>query len=112
MKSETADGKATVADFSNGADGSKEVEVSYTFDYKVYESLAEAQADFSNSDLVNLCNQRTKGTANSGARQKAISPYAQDPNSTAAIRDRMVKDAIKLGKSKEDAETFVDSLLA
>jgi hypothetical protein len=112
MKNETGEGKATVADYSNGADGSKEVEVSYTFDYEVFETLAEVQDKFSNADIINLANQRTKGTANSGARQKAIAPYAQDPNAPAAIRERMIKDAQKLGKSLADATTFVDSLLA
>jgi len=112
MKNETAEGKATVADFSNGKDGSTEIEVSYSFDYKEYESLAEVQEQFSNAELVNLANQRTKGTANSGARQKAIAPYAQDPKSRAAVREQMIKLAMSQGKTKEVAEKFVDSLLS
>lgn len=112
MKNESASGTATVQDYSNGADGSKEVTVNYTYDFKVLETKSELEDEFSSADLINLANARLKSTANSGSRQKAIAPYAQDPNSTEAIRDRMVKDAMKLGKSKSDAETFVDSLLA
>lgn len=112
MKSEKADGKATVKDFSNGADGSNEVEVPYSYEYNVLESAAELANEFSPAQLLELANARIKSTANSGARQKAIAPYAQDPNSNAAIRERMIKDAQKLGKTREAAEAFVDSLMA
>lgn len=112
MKTETATGSATVQDFSEGKNGSAEVTVPYSYEYKVLENGAELAQEFAPADLVSLANARLKSTANSGARQKAIAPFAQDPNSPAAIRDRMVKDAQKLGKSLADAETFVDSLLA
>lgn len=112
MKKETETGKATVKDYSDGKDGSTEVDVQYSYEYDILESAAEVANQFAPADLLNLANARLKSTSNSGARQKAIAPYAQDPNSNAAIRERMVKDAMKLGKSKEAAETFVDSLLA
>ena len=112
MKSEKADGKAVVKDFSTGADGSLEVEVPYSYEYNILENDTELRNEFSPKDLLDLANARLKSTANSGARQKAISPYAQDPNAPAAIRERMVKDAMKLGKTKEAAEAFVDSLLS
>ncbi|SRR5258708_27694118 len=111
MKTEKADGKATVQDFSNGSDGSKSVEVEYSFEYNILENATELSNEFAPAELLALANARVKSTANSGARQKAIAPYAQDPNSTPAIRERMVKDAMKLGKTKEQAEAFVDSLL-
>jgi len=112
MKHENGSGEATVKDFSNGADGSKEVTVSYTFEYDVLETTTEMSEKFAPADLINLANARLKSTANSGARQKAIAPYAQDPNSPAAIRESMIKDAMKLGKTKEQATAFVDSLMA
>lgn len=112
MKTEKANATATVKDFSNGQDGTKEIEVPYNFEYDVLESAAEVAEKFAPEELRNLCNARIKSTANSGARQQAIAPYAQDPNSVAAIRERMVKDAMKLNKTREQAETFVDSLLS
>ena len=112
MKHENGTGEATVKDFSNGADGSKEITVKYDFDYDVLETAAELADKFAPADLINLANARLKSTANSGARQKAIAPYAQDPNSPAAIRESMIKDAMKLGKTKEQATAFVDSLMA
>jgi hypothetical protein len=112
MKKENASGEATVKDYSNGADGSKEVTVPYTFEYDVLENATELADKFAPADLLTLANARLKSTANSGARQKAIAPYAQDPNSPAAIRESMIKDAMKLGKTKEQATAFVDSLMA
>jgi hypothetical protein len=120
MKTETGSANATVKDFSlidptneNGPrnDGSNEVEVPYTFSYNILENDTELRNEFSPKDLLDLGNARLKSSANSAARQKAIAPYAQDPNSQGAIRERMVKDAMKLGKTKEQAEAFVDSLL-
>jgi hypothetical protein len=120
MKTENGKGEAAVKDFSlvdasnpDGPrnDGSTEVEVPYTFEYKVLENDSELRNEFSNAQLLDLANARLKSTANSGARQKAIAPYAQDPNSNAAIRERIIKDAMKAGKSREKAETFADSLL-
>src|SRR5215510_7113319 len=93
---ETGKAEATVKDFSNGKDGSTEVTVPYTFDYEILETAAELAEKFAPADLLALANARIKSTANSGARQKAVAPYAQDPNSPAAIRESMIKDALKL----------------
>lgn len=112
MKNLKGEGVAEVSDYSEGKDGSTKVEVPYSFDYTELETAAELNAEFSEKDLIGLGNARIKSSANSTARQKAISPFAQDPNSTPAIRERMVKDAMKLGKDKASAEAFVDSLLA
>jgi hypothetical protein len=108
----TGEGKAEVKDYSNGQDGSKTVEVNYNFDYIELETMAEVQQEYSEKDLIALANAREKSSSNSAARQKAIAPFAQDPDAPAAIRERMVKDAVKYGKSREDAEKFVDALLA
>ncbi len=112
MKNLNAATTATVNDYSDGKDGSLEVEVPYSYDYVEIENETELKQEFSIAQLIDLANGRKKSSANSAARAKAIAPFAQDPNSVAAVRDRMVKDAMKLGKSKEQAESFVDSLLS
>lgn len=109
---QTASTTANVKDYSNGGDGSKEVEVPYSYEWNQMENDAELRNEFSPADLLALGNARLKSTANSVARAKAIKPYEQDPDSQAAIRERMIKDAVKAGKSRERAEKFVDSLLA
>lgn len=111
MKQETGKASATVKDYSDGKDGSTEVDVPYEFSYDVLENAQELANQFSPAELLSLANARIKSTANSGARQKAIAPFAQDPNSVGAVRERMVKDAMKLGKTREQSEAFVDSLL-
>ena len=120
MKTETGKGEATVKDYSlidetneNGPrnDGTKDVDVPYDFEFKVLENGAELANEFSPAQLLDLANARLKSSANSAARQKAIAKFAQDPNSQAAIRERMIKDAVKYGKTAEQAAAFVDSLL-
>jgi hypothetical protein len=113
MKKETvSDASATVKDFSNGADGSKEMDVQYSYEYDVMENDSELREKFAPADLLALANARVKSTANSAARQKAIAPYAQDPNSPAAIRENLIKNVVKTGKTLEQATAFVDSLYA
>ena len=107
-----ADGKATVKDFSNGKDGSTEVEVPYSYEYSELETDDELRREFAPNKLLELANARLKSTANSAARQSAISEYAQDPNSPAAIRETLIKNAVKIGKTLEQATAFVDSLFA
>ncbi len=113
MKTETvSDAKATVRDFSEDKDGSKEVDVTYSYEYPVLENDVELRQKFAPDDLLSLANARLKSTANSAARQNAIKDYAQDPNSPAAIRENMIKNAVKIGKTLEQATAFVDSLFA
>ena len=107
-----AEGKAVVKDFSGGKDGSTEVEVPYSYEYTELENAQELADKFAPADLLALANARLKSTENSGARQKAIAPYAQDPNSPAAIRETLIKNAVKIGKTLEQATAFVDSLFA
>jgi hypothetical protein len=104
MKSESAAGTATVKDYSEGKDGSNEIDVPYKFDFDVYENITEVNKDFSEKDLC--------GLANAAARTKAIKPYAQDPNSAEAVREELIKSAMKMKKTREQAERWVDSLAA
>jgi hypothetical protein len=114
----TENGKAEgIKDYSLNADGTRkdgktEVTVEYTYEYDVLETVEEMTKKFSEADLLKLANARIKSTSNSAARQKAVAPYAIPQDDPAAIRERMIKDAIKLGKTKEQAEAFVDGLLA
>lgn len=113
MKTENVtDATATVKDFSNGQDGSKEIDLTYAYEYTVLENATELADKFAPADLLALANARLKSTANSAARQKAIAPYAQDPNSPAAVRETLIKNAMKIGKTLEQATAFVDSLFA
>jgi len=93
-------------------DGKTEITVSYDYTFDVLETVEEMNKKFSEADMLKLANARLKSTANSAARQKNLAKYAIPQDDPAAIRERMIKDAIKLGKTKEQAEAFVDGLLA
>ena len=118
MKNLSDTGKATVADFSttNGVtkDGSTNVEVSYSYEFVELETASELAEKFSPEALRDLANARLKSTANSGARQKAIAQYTQDPNSPAATRERVIKDMAKIfpNKSREELVMYLDSIAA
>lgn len=120
MKTQHEDAKATVVDYRREVDGSanpnygKDVTVSYAFDYDQCENDTELQRKFSPDALLNLGNQRLKATANSSARQKAVSDYARSGDD--AAREELVTSIIKMAKlkgkemSRADAETYADSL--
>ena len=112
MKKEAGNGNATVKDFSEGKDGKTEVDVPYTYEFDSYENIAEVNKDFSEKDLCELATARSKSSANSVARTRAIKPYAQDPNSAEAVREELIKSAMKMKKTREQAERWVDSLAA
>lgn len=114
MRIEKAEGEATVKDFSGGKDGSTNVDVKYPYEFKIFETKADVDKEYSENDLIALANAREKATANSGARQKAVAPYAQDPNSPAAMREALIKQVLKMHKNMTDeqAAAFVDSLAA
>ena len=100
------------ADFGKRRDGSKTVEVKYDFKYDEIETGDELRKEFSETQLISLANARKKASANSSARQSAVAPYAQDPNSNEALRESMIADMVKIKKvSPEIAAKLVDAAL-
>lgn len=120
MKTLNDTGKATVKDFSVIAgsnpekrkDGSTEVSLDYSYTYTELETSEELNAKFGQADLLKLANRSLKATANSGARQTAIAPYAADPNSPDVIMARMLADLIKLNIPEDVAKGMVESARA
>ena len=110
-KQQIGKASAEVADFSGEKDGKTSVKVDYAFDYDELETMAEVNEKFSHEQLLAMANARLKGTANSTARAKAVAPYAQDPNSPAAARERLVKDLmLARGWSEEKARAVLSSI--
>lgn len=100
-------GEAVVKDYSNGQDGSKDVKVPYEFEYVELENASEVAEKFSPEQLRNLCNSRLKSTANSAARQKAVAPFAPDPNNPDVIAADMLKGFLKMGVPEDVAKGLV-----
>ena len=114
MKHESASATATVKDSrKDSATSGQDVEVNYGFDFDVLETKEEAEEVYSWPVFLKMWNQKAKATANSGARQKAISPYLPDPADPAQKRESLIKNMISVcGIPRDIAEQQVDSLLA
>lgn len=112
-------GNATVVDYRrkvNGNDNagySKEVTVEYSIPaFTVVSTKDELFEKFSTEQLLSMAQSRQKATANSAARQKAVSEYA--PTGDDLARENFIKSALSMNSkmTREQAEAFADSMLA
>ena len=85
-----------------------------TFDYPQVSSEAEALSVITEKkwNIVNMVNDNLKANARSNAYQAALLPYRPSEVSPEDIKERMVRDYIRLGVSEETARKQVDALLA
>ena len=112
-------GKATVTDFRREVNGQKnanygkETEVTYDIPaFTVVSTKEEVVEKFSWEQLISMAQSRQKATANSAARQKAVSEYA--PTGDDLARENFIKSAMAMNDklTREQAEAFADSMLA
>lgn len=84
------------------------------FEYKQVNTETEAQEVMTEKklSLVKVVNDLLKGSARSNAYQAALLPYRPSEVSQDDIKERMVRDYIRLGVSEEIARKNVDALLA
>lgn len=84
------------------------------FEYQVCENVDEAQKILTdkNLSLVEIVNDKLKANARSNQYQAALLPYRPSEVSPEDIKERMVRDFIRLGISEEVARKQVESLLA
>jgi hypothetical protein len=90
-------------------------EIKKTFEYKVCESESEALEVLQSkkdTSIVTLVNDMLKSNARNAAYQAALLPYKPSEVSPEDIKERMVRDYIRLGVSEENARKQVESLLA
>jgi hypothetical protein len=88
--------------------------VEKTFEYSEVENLAEANEVLAEKkwNVVEMVNDVLKANARSAAYQAALLPYKPSEVSPEDIKERMVRDFIRLGVSEEVARNQVESLLA
>ena len=110
MRSEI--GKFTFAIPEGHAQAGEKVEK--TFDYKQTDNDSEANAVIADKkwSLVGLVNDNLKANARSNAYQAALLPYRPSEVTPDEIKERMIRDYIRLGISEEMARKQVDALLA
>lgn len=83
------------------------------FEYQVCETEAEALSVIETKEwkIVQMVNDNLKANARSNAYQAALLPYRPSEVSPAEIKERMVRDYIRLGISEDVARKQVDALL-
>jgi hypothetical protein len=84
------------------------------FEYRECENEAEAKAiaDEKKLDFVSMVNETLKANARSNAYQAALLPYRPSEVSPEEIKERMVRDYIRLGIAEDVARAQVTSLLS
>jgi hypothetical protein len=85
-----------------------------TFEYQICDTEHEAHAVIKEKkwSVVALVNDNLKANARSNAYQAALLPYRPSEVSPAEIKERMVRDYIRLGINEDVARKQVDALLA
>lgn len=108
---ETKVGKFTFAIPDGHAQAGEKVEK--TFDYKVCNTDAEATAMLAEKkwSLQGLVNDSLKANARSNAYQAALLPYRPSEVTPDEIKERMIRDYIRLGIPEDTARKQVEALL-
>jgi hypothetical protein len=85
-----------------------------SFDYQVCETEGEAATIITDKkwSVVGMVNDNLKANARSNAYQAALLPYRPSEVSPEDIKERMVRDYIRLGVAEDVARKQVDALLA
>lgn len=85
-----------------------------TFDYQVCNTPDEAEAVITEKkwNVVSMVNDVLKANARSNAYQAALLPYRPSEVSAEDIKERMIRDYIRLGIPEVAARNQVEALLA
>ena len=109
---ETKVGKFTFAIPEGHPQAGEKIEKS--FDYQVCGSEAEASTVIADKkwSVVSMVNDNLKANARSNAYQAALLPYRPSEVSPEDIKERMIRDYIRLGIPEDTARKQVEALLA
>jgi hypothetical protein len=105
-------GKFTFAIPEGHAQAGEKVEKA--FEYSQVENADEASKVLAekNLSIVELVNDKLKANARSNAYQAALLPYRPSEVSPEDIKERMIRDYIRLGIPEDTARKQVEALLA
>jgi hypothetical protein len=109
---QTKIGKFTFAIPDGHAQAGEKVEKS--FEFKVCDNESEATAVVTEKkwSVVGMVNDILKANARSNAYQAALLPYRPSEVSAEDIKERMIRDYIRLGIPEDTARKQVEALLA
>jgi hypothetical protein len=111
MKTDTGKFKFTVPE-SSPVDAGKEMELPFTFDICENESEALTVASERKWSVLSIINDKLRTTAKSNAYQAQVVKYKPSEVSPEDIKERMIRDFLRLGISEDVARKQVDALLA
>jgi len=85
-----------------------------TFDYQVCDNETEATEVLTSKkwSIVGMVNDNLKANARSNAYQAALLPYRPSEVTPDEIKERMIRDYIRLGIPEDTARKQVEALLA
>jgi hypothetical protein len=85
-----------------------------SFEYQVCDNETEATSVITDKkwSIVGMVNDTLKANARSNAYQAALLPYKPSEVSAEDIKERMIRDYIRLGIPEDTARKQVESLLA
>jgi hypothetical protein len=88
--------------------------VEKSFEYQLCDNQTEAEAIIVDKkwSVVGMVNDTLKANARSNAYQAALLPYRPSEVSQDDIKERMIRDYIRLGVSEDTARKQVEALLA
>lgn len=109
---QTKVGKFTFAIPEGHAKAGEKIEK--TFDYSLCDTEVEAQTVIADKkwSIVGMVNDNLKANARSNAYQAALLPYRPSEVSAEDIKERMVRDYIRLGVPEDTARKQVEALLS
>ena len=109
---ETKVGKFTFSIPERHAQAGEKIEK--TFDYQVCQSQDEAEKVITDKkwNIVTMVNDALKANARSNAYQAALLPYRPSEMTPDEIKERMIRDYIRLGIPEDTARKQVEALLA
>lgn len=105
-------GKFTFAIPEGHPEAGNKVEKAFEYDFCNSEDEARSVLEKKKLKLTDLVNDKLKSNARSNAYQTALLPYKPSEVSQDDIRERMIRDMIRLGISEEQARATVDSMLS
>lgn len=109
---ETKIGKFTFAIPDGHAQAGEKIEK--TFEYSQVSTLDEANTVIAEKkwNVVSMVNENLKANARSNAYQAALLPYRPSEVSPEDIKERMIRDYIRLGIPEDTARKQVEALLS
>jgi len=93
-------------------DAGKELELPYSFDECETEAEALAAAESRKWSLLTLINDKLRNSAKSNAYQTQVVKYRPSEVSPEDIKERVLRDFIRMGISEDVARKQVEALLA